>query len=65
MVEAKFAAPVGMPAAEKIVEAVMVQVDSDPFSQAEMTLNAPYAEVLMTALAVWKFLKSLKKIALA
>ena len=39
-----------------------MQVDSDAFSQAEVRLIAPFAEV---ALAVWKFLILLKKIALA
>ena len=43
----------------------MMRIDSDPFSQTEVRLIAPFAEILMTALAIWKFLKSLKKIALA
>ena len=41
-----------------------MQIDSDAFSQAEVRLIAPFAEVLMIALAVWKFRKLLKKIAL-
>ena len=45
-IEMKFAAP---------VIADEVQVDSDPSSQAEMRLIAPFAEVLMTALTIKKF----------
>ena len=45
------------------IVAAEVQVDSDPFSQAEMRLIAPFAEMLMTALAVSKFPRLLKKIA--
>ena len=40
-----------------------MQVDSDPFFQTEMRLVAPFAEMLMTALMVWKIRKLLKEIA--
>ena len=63
LVDVEFAARVGVPAAEKVVEAMMVQAASDRFFQAEMRLIAPFAEVLMIALAVLKFPRLLKKIA--
>ena len=42
--------------------AAEMQVDLDPSSQTEVRLVAPFAEVLMAALMVWKFLMVPKEV---